>query len=40
MNSAVKKSKNDWMEEKAREVEVGMPFRGSHLGSCSMVRQG
>ena len=30
VNSAVKKAKNDWIQEKAREVEVGMPSRGSH----------
>ncbi len=37
MNSAVKKSKNDWMQ---REVEAGMPFRGSHWKFLRELQRG
>ena len=39
VNSAVKKAKNDWMQEKAREVEVGMLSRGSHGSMWKSLRE-
>ncbi len=40
VNSAVKKAKNDWIQEKAREVEEGMLSRGSHWKCLRELRRG
>ena len=40
VNSAVKKAKNEWMQEKARAVEVGMLSSGSHGSMWRELQRG
>ena len=39
MTKAVKKAKNDWLQEKASEVEVAMLSGGSHRSIWKSLRE-